>query len=74
MTRLINQATHATTLSKWMAAATIIGAGLFCLNVVSHVRGTAAPIAQFRSTSVVQTIVPASVEGAQVTCPHPDEA
>jgi hypothetical protein len=62
--RLLDQALLATTLPKWMVATAIIGAGLVGLTVASHVRGTAAPITQTRSTPVAATIVPASMEVA----------
>jgi hypothetical protein len=62
--RLLNQATHATTLSKSMLAAAIVGAGWIYLTAVSHVRGAVAPIEQICGTEVVKTIAPASVETA----------
>ena len=58
--RLLNRAIHSASVSKWMLAALIIGAGLVCLTVASQVRGAVVPIEQIRSTGVV----PASVEGA----------
>lgn len=58
--RLLNLAVHATTRSKWMFAAAIIGAGSVSLAVASHGRGAAAPIEQIRSIRVV----PANVEVA----------
>ena len=62
--RPLDQALHKTTLSKWMAVAAVIGAGLACLTVASHVRGTTAPITQIHTTPVAATIVPASIERA----------
>jgi hypothetical protein len=63
--RLLSQAIQAATLSKWIFAAVIIGAGLAYLTVASHLRGAAASIEQVRSPPIVKVIVPASVEGVQ---------
>lgn len=65
--RLLDQAMHAATLSKWMLAAAIIGAGLVYLTVASDVRGAITPIEQIRGTEVVRTIVPERVETPHAT-------
>ena len=62
--RLLSQATRATTLSKSMLVAAIVSAGLAYLTAASHVRGAVAPIEPIRSTEVVNTIGPASVDTA----------
>ena len=63
-TRLLDRATRATTPSRWLLAAAIIGAGFGSLTVASHVRGAAVPIEHVRSTPVVKAIVRAGVESA----------
>jgi hypothetical protein len=53
-----------TALSRWILAVAIVGAGLICLTVASHVRGAAAPVAQVHSSPIMTATVPPSTESA----------
>jgi hypothetical protein len=55
---LLRQTIRAITLSRWILALAVMGAGLASLTVASHVRGATAPIEHARIIPTIKAIAP----------------